>query len=189
VSRPRSAQATLPDLLSPGLRLVFVGINPSLYSVAQGHYFARPGNRFWPCLSVSRLGAEARAALDVQHLEPRHDRALLACGIGFTDVVKRATAKASELAAAELKAGAGRLKMKLARYKPGVACFHGVTGYRFVQAAMTDEERPVTLGVQPVTLGTTRIFVLPNPSGANAHFTREEQVLWYNRLAAYLSVG
>lgn len=182
----RSAPVTLPDLLSPGLRLVFVGINPSLYSVAQGHYFARPGNRFWPCLSQSRLGVDARARLGVPRLEPRHDRALLACGIGFTDVVKRATAKASELAAVELQAGARTLKAKLARYQPAVACFHGVTGYRFVQAALTDEKQPVTLGAQPVMLGTTRIFVLPNPSGANAHFTREEQILWYDRLGGFL---
>ena len=87
---------TLPDLLRDGLDLVFVGINPSLYSVAQGHYFARRANRFWPCFSRSALSAAARRALGNEVLLPEHDRRLPAHGIGFTDVVKRATARADE---------------------------------------------------------------------------------------------
>src|ERR1019366_7654706 len=88
---------TLPDLLRPGLDLVFIGINPSVYSVAQGHCFARKTNRFWPALSRSTLSLSARRALVVDRLEPFHDAMLLDHGIGFTDVVKRATARADEL--------------------------------------------------------------------------------------------
>jgi double-stranded uracil-DNA glycosylase len=178
--------ATLQDLLRAGLSVVFVGINPSLYSVQRGHYFARPGNRFWPCLSQSVLSAPARAALGVERLEPAHDRVLLGFGIGFTDVVKRPTAKAAELSSQELKAGARELATKLRRHRPRVACFHGVTGYRFLQPVLTTQAGEVSLGAQPLTLGATRLFVLPNPSGANAHFTRQEQTAWYDRLAAYL---
>jgi TDG/mug DNA glycosylase family protein len=177
---------TLPDLLRSGLDVVFVGINPSLYSVQQGHYFARPSNRFWPCLSQSALSAGAQAALGVDRLEPRHDRVMLDFGIGFTDVVKRATAKASELATAELQAGARDLAARLRRHHPRVACFHGVTGYRFVLEALTGEKGPITLGAQPLSIGRTALFVVPNPSGANAHFTRQEQTGWYDRLAEQL---
>jgi TDG/mug DNA glycosylase family protein len=181
-----SADTTLPDLLRPGLAVVFVGINPSIYSVQQGHYFARRSNRFWPCLSASVLSAAARAGLSAEALEPRHDRALLTYGIGFTDVVKRATAKASELSAEELSAGARDLVTRLKRHRPLVACFHGVTGYRAAQRALTGTQEPIVLGAQPVKVGQTYIFVVPNPSGANAHFTREEQTGWYDQLATFM---
>src|SRR6202008_2970255 len=91
------AMHTLPDLLHEGLALVFVGINPSLYSVAQGHYFARKTNRFWPAFSRSLLSVPARRALGVEQLAPVHDADLLEHAIGFTAVVKRATAGADEL--------------------------------------------------------------------------------------------
>src|ERR1700722_2149468 len=120
---------TLPDLLRDGLDLVFVGINPSLYSVAQGHYFARRANRFWPCFSRSTLSAPARRALGADLLAPEHDAALLAHGIGFTDVVKRASVRADEVTRAEFAAGAALLVAKLERHRPRFACFHGVTGY------------------------------------------------------------
>ena len=103
---------TLPDLLRGGLDVVFVGINPSLYSVAQGHYFARRSNRFWPCFSRSVLSEAARRALGVARLEPQHDRALLDHGFGFTDVAKRASARASELPLSELAAGVADLVAK-----------------------------------------------------------------------------
>jgi TDG/mug DNA glycosylase family protein len=186
MSRRPAQPGTLPDLLTSGLDVVFVGINPSLYSVQQGHYFARPGNRFWPCLSQSVLSAGVRSTLGTQRLMPCHDRALLAHGIGFTDVVKRPTTKASELRTAELRAGAQDLVARLARHPPLVACFHGVTGYRFLQPLLGAQAERAVLGAQRVTLGPARIFVVPNPSGANAHFTREDQTAWYDRLAVYL---
>ena len=92
---------TLADLMREGLDVVFVGINPAIYSVQRGHYFARSTNRFWPCLSRSILSRAAREALSVEKLGPEHDRAFLDHGIGFTDLVKRATPKASDLAQSE----------------------------------------------------------------------------------------
>lgn len=178
---------TLPDLLRDGLDLVFVGINPSLYSVAQGHYFARRANRFWPCFSRSVLSAAARRALGVEFLAPEHDHRLPEHGIGFTDVVKRATARADELSRAEFAAGAASLVRKIARCKPRVACFHGVTGYRPLQRILAPEETICSLGLQGVRIGGTRLFVVPNPSPANAHFTPADQILWYDRLAACLT--
>src|SRR6185369_14900097 len=130
---------TLPDLLRGGLDVVFVGINPSVFSVERGHYFARPTNRFWPCLSRSILSRPARQALAVERLGPEHDRALLDHGIGFTDLVKRATAKASELAPSEFAPAVRRLLTKLERYRPRIACFHGVTGFRPVRRLLTGQ--------------------------------------------------
>src|SRR5271170_3771889 len=95
---------TLPDLVREELDIVFVGINPSVYSARQGHYFARPTNRFWPAFSRSILSAAARRGLDVAVLRPEHDAALLDYGFGFTDVVKRPTRNAAELAPGELAA-------------------------------------------------------------------------------------
>jgi TDG/mug DNA glycosylase family protein len=178
---------TLPDLLRGALDVVFVGINPSVYSVEQGHYFARPSNRFWPCLSGSVLSAPARLALRTERLMPRHDRVLPDHGIGFTDVVKRATAKAADLKAHEVAAGTHCLVAKIERYRPRIACFHGVTGYRSLHQTLTGGEEPIRLGPQGCRIGTTQLYVIPNPSGANAHFTRQEQTAWYDRLAAYLN--
>jgi TDG/mug DNA glycosylase family protein len=177
---------TLPDLLGDGLDVVFVGINPSLYSAERGRYFARPGNRFWPCLSYSRLSARARTALGVQALGPEHDRDLQRFGIGFTDLVKRPTAKASDLSLRELAAGVDALVAKLTRYRPRVACFHGITGYRHVHGTLA--ETAPELGFQEVDLGPTRVYLAPNPSGANAHFTRDDQIRAYNELAEWLSL-
>jgi TDG/mug DNA glycosylase family protein len=175
---------TLSDLLEVGLDVAFIGINPSIYSVRHGHYFARPTNRFWPCVSRSVLTGESRRALGVERLRPEDDRALLAHGIGFTDVVKRPTAKASELAPREFAAGVTHLLLKLERYQPRVACFHGVTGYRSVHRSLTGEPAQIRLGLQEVRLGPTRLYLVPNPSGANAHFTPSDQTDWYDRLAA-----
>ena len=176
---------SLPDLLRQGLDVVFVGINPSLYSATQGHYFARGSNRFWPCLSRSVLSEGARRALSVPRLEPKHDRALAEYGFGFTDVVKRATARASELSLSEFVAGTAQLAAKLECHKPRVACFHGVTGYRHVVLALDPAAIPVALGAQPLRIGATGCFLVPSPSGANAHFTPAEQTQWYDRLAEF----
>lgn len=177
------AAPTLPDLLSEALDVVFVGINPSVYSVERGHYFARATNRFWPCLSRSVLSERARRGLAVDRLGPEHDRALLDYGIGFTDLVKRATPNARDLAAAELAAGVEHVVAKIRQYRPRVACFHGVTGYRYVHRILAGTDVAPLLGRQALRLGPTRVFLVPNPSGANAHFTPADQTRWYDRLA------
>jgi double-stranded uracil-DNA glycosylase len=177
---------TLPDLMREGLDIVFVGINPSIFSVQRGHYFARSTNRFWPCLSRSILSATARQALSVERLGPEHDHALLDCGIGFTDLVKRATPKASDLTRSEFAAGVQHLLAKLDRYRPRIACFHGVTGYGHFHRALTGMATDLRLGLQDLCMGPTRVYLVPNPSGANAHFTPNDQTRWYDRLAECL---
>jgi TDG/mug DNA glycosylase family protein len=183
---PQAVEHTLPDLLRDGLALVFVGINPSVFSATQGHYFARANNRFWSCLSRSTLSHEVREALGVERLEPKQDRLLPAHGIGFTDVVKRPTAKAAELGRNEFAAGAKALLAKLERYQPQVACFQGMMGYRPFAAVVGSTERNLALGEQPLLLGRTRVFVVPSPSAANAHFTPAQQTEWYDKLAVYI---
>lgn len=178
------SEATLPDLLRSGLKIAFVGINPSLFSAQRGHYFARTTNRFWPCFSRSILSLEARQALGVETLKPEHDRALLDHGFGFTDLVKRPTARADQLDMAELVAGVAELTAKLARDKPCIACFHGITGFRAVHRALAADAPAPQLGEQPWRLGPSRLFVIPNPSPANAHATPAVQTAWYDRLAA-----
>jgi TDG/mug DNA glycosylase family protein len=164
---------------------VFVGINPSIFSAERGHYFARASNRFWPCISRSTLSLAARHGLAVEQLGPLNDAALLRYGIGFTDLAKRPTVKASDLAAAELAAGVEHLVAKLERYRPRVACFHGITGYRYVHNQLVGKTGDLVLGPQNLRIGTARIFLVPNPSGANAHFTRDDQTRWYDALAEF----
>ncbi len=174
---------TLPDLLREGLDIVFVGINPSLYSVAQGHYFARRINRFWPCFSRSVLSAPVRRALGVERLEPIHDLRLPDFGFGFTDLVKRPTANINDLKPGELAAGADTLIAKLDRYRPRIVCFHGVTIYRSVAPVLGLATADFTLGLQRQGIGAAALFVVPNPSPANARFTPADQTHWYDRLA------
>jgi TDG/mug DNA glycosylase family protein len=183
--RPGAApEPTLPDLLAPGLDVLFVGINPSIYAAERGHYFARPTNRFWPCFSRSVLSRAARDGLGAAMLRPTDDRALIAFGIGFTDVVKRATVRASDVPPSELAAGVAALLAKIEQFRPRIACFHGVTGYRFVHRILAPADGSPALGLQPHSVGATRIYLVPNPSGANAHVTPAEQTRWYDRLAA-----
>jgi double-stranded uracil-DNA glycosylase len=183
------SDATLPDLLRGGLDVVFVGINPSLYSVERGHYFARRTNRFWPCFSRSRLSAPVRAALAVALLEPAHDQLLPEHGFCFTDLVKRATANVTALAPGELEAGVADLLAKLERFAPRIACLHGMTILRRVHPVLTGGRGEPSLGLQPTRLGPTRLFAVPNPSPANAHFTPADQTAWYDRLADCLAVS
>jgi double-stranded uracil-DNA glycosylase len=180
------SEVTLPDLLGPGLKILFVGINPSLFSAQRGHYFARTTNRFWPCFSRSILSLEVRQALGVDILKPEHDRVLPDYGFGFTDLVKRPTARADQLEPAEFAAGVGELTAKLARARPRIACFHGITGFRAVHRALAPGAPAPQLGEQPWRLGQTRLFVIPNPSPANAHATPAQQTAWYDWLAAAL---
>lgn len=178
---------TLPDRLGPQLRLVFVGINPSLYSVRAGHYFARPTSRFWPAFSRSLLSKPVREGLGREELRPEDDVLLPRFGFGFTDVVKRPTANAAELRPADYQQGVPELLARLKRAQPRALCFHGVTGFRPVlRYGLAIAKPEVSLGPQTVRLGTVRIFVVPNPSPANAHFRPEDQVVWYDRLAEWL---
>ncbi len=178
---------TLPDYLRPGLDLVFVGINPGLYSVERGHYFARPTSRFWPAFSRSVLSARIRASLRKPRLGPEDDRALRRFGIGFTDVVKVPSQSAGDLRPRDYRVWAPKLRARLETVTPRVACFHGLTGYRaFTRYALNEPRRDWRLGVQPLRLGRTRLFVIPNPSPANAHFQMPDYVAWYDRVARFL---
>jgi TDG/mug DNA glycosylase family protein len=147
----------VPDIIAPDLKVLFCGINPGLYSGAVCHHFARPGNRFWPALHA--------AGFTPRRFSPCEERLLLDYGYGITNIVDRATGSAAELTNEELQAGAARLHRKVRRYKPKVLACLGVTAYR------TAFRRPeATLGRQKETLAGVAIWVLPNPSGLNAHF-------------------
>jgi TDG/mug DNA glycosylase family protein len=181
---------TLPDLLGDGpLDLVFVGINPSTEAVRQGHYFAGRQNRFWPALSRSRLGRPLCRRLGVSRLEPLHDRHLPQLGIGLTDVVKDPTPNASRLTQVQFQEWAPLLEARLAAHPPRVVCFQGLTGYRpFLRHALGRNPQGVVLGPQPVEVAGAQVWVVPNPSAANAHFRLEDQVAWYDRLAGELGL-
>lgn len=145
------------DIVAPGLKVLFVGINPGLYTAAVGHHFARPGNRFWPALCT--------AGFTDRVLAPHEERELLKAGYGITNIVNRATAEASELDAAEIVRGGRRLMSKIRRYRPHAVAVLGLTTYRIAFA------RPrAGLGAQPEGLAGAALWVLPNPSGLNAHF-------------------
>ncbi|MFC7528817.1 G/U mismatch-specific DNA glycosylase [Actinoplanes sp. GCM10030250] len=152
-----AAGRTIPDLFGPGLKVLFSGINPSLYSAATGHHFARPGNRFWPSLHGG--GFTDRV------LHPSEQHLLPGLGLGITNVVARATARADELTADELVAGGKLLTDFVRRTKPRFLAVLGVTAYR---AAF--DRRKARIGPQPDTIADVPVWVLPNPSGLNAHF-------------------
>jgi TDG/mug DNA glycosylase family protein len=152
-----AAGRTIPDLVGDGLRVLFAGINPSLYSAATGHHFARPGNRFWPALH--------RSGFTPRLLHPSEQHTLPELGLGITNVVARATARADELASDELIEGGALLAELAARWRPRLLAVLGVTAYR------TAFGRPkAVIGPQDHTLGGVRVWVLPNPSGLNARF-------------------
>ena len=168
---------TLTDHLAPGLEIVFVGLNPSTYSVRVGHYFANPRNRFWAALN--------RSGLVDEELAPERDGELSKYKIGFTDVVKRPTPQASGLRAADFREWAPVLKRKLQDFQPRIACFHGMTGYKaYLKYGEGVDERPV-LGLQERTIGASRVFVIPNPSPANAQYSLDDLVSWYRQLAQF----
>jgi double-stranded uracil-DNA glycosylase len=160
---------TMPDVIAPGLRVLFCGINPSLYSVVVGHHFARPGNRFWPTLHA--------AGFTPRRLKPPEQLELVGLGCGITNVVDRATATAAELSAEELVKGGRQLVAKVRRYRPRFIAVLGVSAYR---AAFHRPE--AVLGLQPEPLGEARLWVLPNPSGLNAHYRLEDLARLYAEL-------
>lgn len=155
--------------------------------MARGHYFAHTTSRFGPAFSKSKLSEPIRRALGIDRLLPEHDSLLPRFGIGLTDVVKRPSANAFLLRPDDFTTWTPRLIDKLRHYRPRVACFHGLTGYRpFLRIAFASEHRP-TLGPQSYSIGRTRIFVVPNPRPANAHFTPADQAGWYDQLADFIA--
>ena len=149
---------TVADVLAPGLVVVFVGINPGRYSAAVGHHFAGPGNRFWPALHG--------AGFTPRLLRPEEERDLPALGLGITNLVPRATASASELSAEELRGGRDILEDKVARYASSWTAFVGSGAY-----ATAFGRRKATPGRQEDLIASSRIWLLPNTSGLNAHYT------------------
>ncbi len=149
---------TVPDIIAPNLRILFCGINPSVYSAVIGHHFARPGNRFWPTLH--------NGGFTTRLLKPSEDAELLTFGYGITNLVDRATVAAAELSADELAQGGQQLRTKVELYQPQVLAILGISAYRLA----FNQPRAV-LGQQPDTIGTTQLYILPNPSGLNAHYT------------------
>lgn len=168
--------STLPDYLAPGLDIVLVGLNPSEYSVRQGHYFANPRNRFWAALN--------RSGLVGRELSPDTESRVLDYGLGFTDVVKRPTPQGSGLKAADFRLWAPRLKDKLLEFRRRIVCFQGVMGYgQYLKYAEGMKEKP-ELGRQAYKIGDSVVFVVPNPSPANAQFSLDDLVDWFQQLQA-----
>jgi TDG/mug DNA glycosylase family protein len=158
-------------VIADGLRVLFCGINPGLMSAHTGHHFARPGNRFWPALHAS--------GFTPRRLAPAEQQQATALGFGLTNVAGRATARADELSAEELVAGGRVLAAKVLRYEPGWLAVLGVTAYRTAFG-----ERRAQVGQQERTIGRTRIWVLPSPSGLNAHWTPAALAAEFTRLRA-----
>jgi TDG/mug DNA glycosylase family protein len=164
---------TLPDVIAPDLDVVFCGINPGLYTAAVQQHFGRPGNRFWP--TIHKAGFTPRL------FHPSEQRELLKHGCGITNVVARATTAAAELTSAELVEGAAELETKIRRYRPRVLAIVGIGAYR------TGFNRPrAKTGLQEETIGDTRIWILPNPSGLNANYRPAELVALYRELREWI---
>ena len=165
---------TVKDVIAPGLDVLFVGLNPGLYTAAIGRHFGRPGNRFWPALCASGLLKEP--------LTPWESGRLIGSGLGITNIVSRATATGAELSDDELRAGAKAVRRKVLKYKPKNAAFLGIGLYR------VGFERPdAKLGLQQERIGDTKLWVFPNPSGLNAHFQVPDYARLFARLLPYSS--
>jgi TDG/mug DNA glycosylase family protein len=159
----------VPDLVAPGLRVLLCGINPSLWSGAVGYHFARPANRLWPALHL--------AGFTPRRLHPSETSELLAAGLGVTNLVPYATARADEVSRDNLQVGAGRVAAVAERWSPGWVAFLGLTAYRVAF------HRPkATTGAQPELLGGARVWLLPNPSGLNASYQLPDLVEAYAQL-------
>jgi TDG/mug DNA glycosylase family protein len=170
--------ATLPplrDRIRPGVRVLFVGINPGVRSSLTGHHFAGFSNRFWKLLYESRLVPEPIGYQD--------DDRLPDWGYGITNIVARPTPGIDTLRPEEYVAGRATLRRKVARYRPLVVAMVGVTVFR---AMFPDRKGPVTLGVQTEALGASQVFVLPNPSGRNANFSQAEMLAAFKALRRHL---
>ncbi|GAA3016162.1 G/U mismatch-specific DNA glycosylase [Streptomyces fulvorobeus] len=164
----------VPDVVAGGLRVLFCGINPSLTTAATGFHFAHPGNRFWPVLHLS--------GFTPGRLKPSDQGELLGYGLGITNVVARASARADELSAAEFREGGRILTAKVAHLEPQWLAVVGVTAYRTAFG-----ERRAQIGPQERRIGGARVWALPNPSGLNAHWTVRTMAEEYGRLRAAAS--
>src|SRR5688500_8106204 len=158
-----AANKGIRDVIAPALKVLFVGINPGLYSAATGHHFARPGNRFWPALHL--------AGFTERRLEPGEQAELLKGGYGVTNLVNRGTATADELAPEEFVKGRHRLAAKVRRYRPGVVAFLGVGAYCHAFAC-----KLARVGPQAERFEGAQVWLLPNPSGLNANYQLPELV-------------
>jgi TDG/mug DNA glycosylase family protein len=162
---------SVPDLVRPGLRVLFCGINPSLLSAATGCHFGNPANRLWPVLH--------QAGFTDRRLHPSEGAELLEVGVGVTNFVNRATATAAEISDDEIRAGAQRLRETVARWRPAYVAPLGLSAYRVGFA------RPkATVGLQPELVEGARVWLLPNPSGLNAHYQLPQLVECYGALHA-----
>jgi double-stranded uracil-DNA glycosylase len=166
-----AAGKTVPDVIALELDVLFCGINPGLWTAAVGHHFGRPGNRFWKVLALSGFTPEL--------LDPSEQLRLLDIGLGITNLVPRATAKAVELSRDELRSGARQLSEKAARWRPRFVAVVGMTAYR----AAFDRPKAV-MGLQAETLGTARLWLLPNPSGLQATYQLPDLVGAFEELKA-----
>jgi TDG/mug DNA glycosylase family protein len=160
---------TVPDVIASGLKVLFCGINPGLYSGATGHHFARPGNRFWPTLH--------QAGFTEELLTPAEERKLLIAGYGITNLVERATAGADELSKEELITGHKRLAEKIEQYKPAFVAILGIGAYRTAFA-----QPKASIGPRAGLLAGAKVWVLPNPSGLNAHYQLADLAHYFRRL-------
>lgn len=173
--------ATVPDLVGPGLRLLFVGINPGLWTAATGTHFAHPGNRFYPALlRAGVIDREIDRGVGMTDDDRSH---LIGRGIGITNVVHRATAKASELTADELRHGGEALRSFVAAHRPAVVAVAGITAYR---TAFADPK--ATMGRQDAAFEGAELWIVPNPSGLNAHETVDTLAAAYREPAVAAGV-
>lgn len=166
----------MPDVIKSGLRVLFCGINPGLYSGAVRHHFARPGNRFWPVLHAAGFTDEV--------LSPFDERQLLKDGYGITNLAARSTAGADSLSVEELQAGRRRLETKVRRYRPRLVAVLGIDAYR----KAFERPRAVT-GKQAEKIGSTTVWVLPNPSGLNASYQLDDLKRLFRKLRKAAKAG
>ena len=172
----RARRLTLPDVIGPGLRVLFCGINPGLYSAAVGHHFGRPGNRFWRTLYA--------AGFTPSLFSPEQDVSLLDLGLGITNLCPRTTASADELTPEEIARGGRKLIAKVRRYEPHMVAVLGIGAYRLAFG-----RADAVAGPQPDTIGGRPAWVLPNPSGLNAHYGLEELARHLRALRDHLEPG
>lgn len=163
-------------MIAPGLKVLFVGINPGLHSAATGHHFARPGNRFWPALHL--------AGFTPKQLQPSQQTELLRQGYGITNLVNRGTAAADELAPEEFVAGRKRLAAKVRRYRPKIVAFLGVGAYCHAFAS-----KQAQVGPQEENFEDAAVWLLPNPSGLNANYQLPALVKLFKALRRAASYG
>jgi TDG/mug DNA glycosylase family protein len=166
----------LPDYLEPGLRIVFVGINPGLRSAAVGHHFAGHSNRFWKLLYESRLVDEP--------LTYREDWRLPEWGLGLTNIIRRPTAGIDRLDPLEYRKGLATLEQKVARFRPRHLALLGITIFRILFPNEVSFSGPLRLGPTRALLAGVPVYLLPNPSGRNAHFSYHHMLTAFRRLRA-----